>query len=144
MPQAPLKQQTGIEAHVKGKKEAFNGLISRMQAIQKSSEQQLRDLESGLNQGIKLALKTEEQAGQILFTAMQDRKKLAIELLGNSLLIQNIIAAATAAQKEQQKQQQESWKAALTLANQGPEDPIKARIWAIEKQAKSRPILKQD
>lgn len=87
------------------------------------------------------AIETEAEAGKALLALTRAESALAERLLANKDLVNNMIRLAHENEARLQEESEQLWQEALTLANQGPDDPARAEIWRIEKQSGRRPTL---
>lgn len=144
-PLASLIVQTGIDAQlikdVSKPKEQLNRLIAEYNALQEQSDKELTALGRSLNDDIERTCTIEKQAGTIVFGLEQQKRVIADSLIQNPDLTNAILRATASADPLLKLHIKKSWLDALALANQGPDDPVRARTWNIEKQAKARSTL---
>jgi hypothetical protein len=142
---ATLLVQTGIDAKLQAdaprSKELLERLIAQYNELQEQCDNQIAKLGTMIKNDMEHNFATEKKAGKILFDFEQKKRVIAESLANNRELVQVILNASTFADTQLKTQIEKSWAEALKLANQGPDDPAKARVWKIEKQAKARATL---
>jgi hypothetical protein len=142
-----LIAQTGIEQILNetaaSSKTRIDELISEYKKSTNKCDEALTLLGQKLNNDLDNTFAIEEQAGAILFAMEQQKAALANALIKNPELTETLLKATASAESQIKAQREQAWSTALALANQGPEDPSRAKTWAIEKKAKARPMLTQ-
>jgi hypothetical protein len=139
-----LLAQTKIEKNLTANaNKQLQTLIVQYQTLEQESDAALNDLAKTLDKNLDKTFIIEEQAGAIRFATEQQKRELASNLIQNPTIISALLTATEKAEPTLKSKISKSWKEALALANQGPEEPQKARAWAIEKKAKTRPTLTQ-
>lgn len=140
-----LIAQTGLEKLLKEKtnnsKKTLDRFISQYKVSEKMGDEALEDLAKSLTKDLDQTFEIEEQAGKILFALEQRKKEIAGNLIQDKTLMQDLLAVTKSAAPLLKDQINKSWKAALALANQGPDDPAQSRKWAIERKSKARATL---
>ncbi|RUR19431.1 DUF3638 domain-containing protein [Legionella sp. km535] len=143
----PLIDQMGITPLLNQKspesKEALIRVLTQYKELEERANEAISLLSNRLNTDLDHNFSIEEQAGQILFTLEHQKRMAARELIDSPVLSQNLLAATETAEPLLVQQIEHSWSEALELANQGPDDPKKHRIWAIEKKSRARADLTQ-
>ena len=140
LPKTPLIEQTGLNVDLSGFP-LCDELIRSYQEIQSQLSIGLAELSNRPAQGLDEEYSIEEEAGKLLISAEQEKKKLAERLVNNAPLTQVLERASSKALIKLKATSEEFWNKALALANQGPSDLKMAQIWALEKEAKSRKEL---
>ena len=139
----PTEIDTILNKTAATSKTLLDQLISDYKQSTNKSEEELVRLGKTLNNTLDNTFAIEERAGGILLDLEQQKNAGAEALISNKILTQALLTAITSAESQIKTQKELAWGKALTLANQGPQDPNRARAWAIEKKAKARPELTQ-
>jgi hypothetical protein len=139
-----LLAQTKIEKHLPvDANQELQLLIARYKQLEEESDQALNELAKTIDQDLDKTFSIEEQAGKIRFSMEQEKRELAHNLIQNNTIISALTAATEQAEPLLKLKIEKTWQEALALANQGPEEPEKARKWTLEKKSKVRPTLTQ-
>ncbi|MBL7481279.1 DUF3638 domain-containing protein [Legionella bononiensis] len=142
-----LIAQMGIEPLLfqqsAGSKEAINRVLAQYKELEEKANEAISLLSKGLKNDLEHTFAIEEQAGKILFALEHEKRLAARTLIQSPELTQKLLTAAKTAEPLLVQQIKQSWSEALALANQGPEDPKKRRIWSIEKKSRARAALTQ-
>ncbi len=137
-----LLAQTKLGKHLsEGVNRQLQTLLTRYQELEQRNDQELNALSLQLDANLDNTFAIEEQAGHVRFATEQSKRELAQSLLENKGILASIREATGKAEPILNRKIKRAWQEALDLANQGPEDPQKARQWAIEKKSQARATL---
>jgi len=115
--------------------------LKRFESCHSETATHLAALSKELTGDLEQMFAVEAQAGKVLLALERNKKALADDLLQQTALVTAIQQAAEQAQSALNTQIQQAWHAALTLANQGPDNRKQAEHWQWQRQAKARATL---
>lgn len=139
-----LINEIEIQKHIAPQQQqSLNDFLHQCQTIQRNSAERLDVLGKELERNPDRAFAIETEAGTIRLDLEKQQNQLAHAFLNNPILIDALTTAIDQTEAQQHAKTQNAWTAALTLANQGPDDPEQAKAWLIEKKSQARPTLTQ-
>jgi|GEM_PF-3640683 len=145
-PQAEISvlQETGIDKLLSLEHSAeLHAILNAFESAHKASEQQLSALAATLDGSLNTLLAVEREAGKYLLAWDNKQRELAHQLRQHSDLFAALRQAAGQSLITVNEHIQQAWHDALSLANQGPDDPRQAQGWQLQRQSSARALLTQ-
>lgn len=122
-------------------KTVFEEIRANYRRLQDEHALVISNLGKALSDDLEPNFVIETEAGKYQLALEKNQKKLVERFMTTPGLADAIRNMVLLAMPELTMQIEQSWQDALALANQGPDEPVRARTWAIEKDSGARAPL---